>query len=84
MDKKYEESSISELLNKKRTANRRNMLFEEKSEKSQIITAKEIEKTYIERVGQPIGGSQIYYVLKRHDFRKTCQGVSILKKQVKK
>ncbi|WP_273497438.1 winged helix-turn-helix domain-containing protein [Peptoniphilus rhinitidis] len=44
--------------------------FEEKAEKGQIITAKEIEKAYIERVGHPIGGSQIYYVLKRHNFRK--------------
>ncbi|MDD7306221.1 MAG: winged helix-turn-helix domain-containing protein [Peptoniphilaceae bacterium] len=44
--------------------------FEEKAEKEQIITVKVIEKAYIEKVGHSIGGSQIYYVLKRHGFRK--------------
>ncbi|MDD7306073.1 MAG: helix-turn-helix domain-containing protein [Peptoniphilaceae bacterium] len=78
--KKYEESSIQGLMNKKRVGNRRNMTFEEeeeflkqfeeKAEKGQIVTAKEIEKAYIEKVGHSIGGSQIYYVLKRHGFRK--------------
>ena len=73
--KKYEESSIQGLMNKKRVGNRRNMSFEEeeeflkqfeeKAEKGQIATAKEIEK-----LGHSIRGSQIYYVLKRHDFRK--------------
>ncbi|MDY6018985.1 MAG: winged helix-turn-helix domain-containing protein, partial [Anaerococcus sp.] len=73
-------SSIQGLMNKKRVGNRRNMTFEEeeeflkqfeeKAEKGQIVTAKEIEKAYIEKVGHSIGGSQIYYVLKRHGFRK--------------
>lgn len=44
--------------------------FEEKAEKGQIITAKEIEKAYIEKVGHSIGSGQIYYLLKRHGFRK--------------
>lgn len=35
-----------------------------------LINTNEIEKAYIERVGHSIGGSQIYYVLKRHGFRK--------------
>lgn len=78
--KKYKESSIPEIMNKKRTGNRRNMTFEqeaeflkqfeEKAQQGQIITAKEIEKAYIDLVGHSIGGSQIYYVLKRHGFRK--------------
>lgn len=77
---KYKESSISGLMNKKRTGNRRNMSFdeekeflkqfEERAQRGEIVTAKEIEKAYIELVGHPIGGSQIYYVLKRHGFRK--------------
>ncbi|MGF0096715.1 helix-turn-helix domain-containing protein, partial [Peptoniphilus sp. SGI.035] len=78
--KEYKDYSISGLMNKKRTGNRRNMSFEEEKEflkqfeemaqKGQIITAKEIEKAYIELVGHSIGGTQIYYVLKRHGFRK--------------
>lgn len=76
----YKKGSISALKNKKRRGNRRNMTFEEEEEflsqfeeraqKGQIITAKEIEKAYRERVGHSIGNGQIYYVLKRHGFRK--------------
>lgn len=44
--------------------------FEEKGKKGQIITVKEIEEEYIKLVGHTIGTSQIYYVLKRHGYRK--------------
>lgn len=76
----YKKGSISALKNKKRTGNRRNMSFEEekeflkqfeeKAKKGEIVTAKDIEKAYIEKVGHSIGNGQIYYVLKRHNWRK--------------
>ena len=76
----YKKDSISALKNKKRTGNRRNMSFEEekeflkqfeeKAKKGEIVTAKDIEKAYIEKVGHSIGNGQIYYVLKRHNWRK--------------
>ncbi|NVF12559.1 winged helix-turn-helix domain-containing protein, partial [Anaerococcus sp. AGMB00486] len=78
--RKYKKSSIDGLKNKKRIGNNRNLTFEEekeflrqfeeRAEKGQIITAKEIEKAYRELVGHSIGNGQIYYVLKRHGFRK--------------
>ena len=78
--RKYKKSSIDVLKNKKRIGNNRNLTFEEekeflrqfeeRAEKGQIITAKEIEKAYRELVGHSIGNGQIYYVLKRHGFRK--------------
>lgn len=78
--RKYKNNSIDGLKNKKRIGNNRNLSFEEEEEflkqfeeraqKGEIITAKEIEKAYIELVGHSIGSGQIYYVLKRHGFRK--------------
>lgn len=78
--RKYKKGSIEALKNKKRGGNHRNLsleeereflkAFEEKAKKGQIVTAKEIEKAYIEKVGHSIGNGQIYYVLKRHGFRK--------------
>jgi len=60
--------------------NRRNMSIEEEkafletykkqAEKGQIIEIGEIQKAYEKKVGHTIGGSQIYYVLKRHGWRK--------------
>lgn len=76
----YKEDSIDGLKNKKRPGNNRNLKFEQekafleqfeqKAQRGQIITAKEIEKAYIELVGHSIGSGQIYCVLKRHGFRK--------------
>ncbi|MDY6018082.1 MAG: helix-turn-helix domain-containing protein [Anaerococcus sp.] len=76
----YKKDSISGLKNKKRPGNHRNLTveeekeflkqFEEKAEKGQIVTAKEIEKAYVELVGHPIGSGHIYYILKRNGFRK--------------
>ncbi len=78
--RKYKKGAIDALKNKKRPGNHRNLsyeeeseflkAFEEKAQKGQIVTAKEIEKAYIEKVGHSIGSGQIYYVLKRHGFRK--------------
>lgn len=77
---KYNKEGIKGLLNKKKVRNRRNLSieqekeflskFEEKANKGQIITVKEIEKEYKELVGHEIGSGQIYKVLKRHGFRK--------------
>lgn len=60
--------------------NRRNMSIEEEkaflepyrkqAEQGQIIEVSAIQKAYEEKVGHSIGGSQIYYVLNRHGWRK--------------
>jgi len=44
--------------------------FEEKAEAGQIVEVSDIKAAYEERVGHPIGSGQIYYVLKRHEWRK--------------
>lgn len=76
----YIEKGIEGLNQKKRVGNHRNMSYEEESEllssyfeqakKGQIIEVSEIKKAYVEKVGHDIGNSQIYYVLKRHGWRK--------------
>lgn len=60
--------------------NRRNMSYKEEEEfleqyqkqaaDGQIIDTGVIRKAYEEKVGHSIGGSQIYYVLRRHGWRK--------------
>jgi len=60
--------------------NRRNMSLEEEAafletykqqaEQGQIIEVSVIKKAYEEKVGHTIGGGQIYYVLRRHGWRK--------------
>ena len=44
--------------------------FEEKAEKGQIVEVSEIKARYVQAVGHSIGGSQIYYVLRRQGWRK--------------
>ncbi len=44
--------------------------FEELAQAGQIIEVSDIEKAYREKVGHRIGTAQIYYVLKRHGWRK--------------
>ena len=44
--------------------------FAKKAELGQIIEVKEIKAAYEEKVGHSTGGSQIYYVLARHGWRK--------------
>ena len=60
--------------------NRRNMTqeeetnllkpFQEKAKQGQIVEVSEIKASYEQAVGHPIGGSQIYYVLRRNGWRK--------------
>ena len=44
--------------------------FKQKADRGQIIDVKEIEKAYQEKVDHCIGNAQIYFVLKRHGWRK--------------
>ena len=77
---KYVKEGIEGLLSKGQKGNHRNLTFEqeeemlkkfeEKGKKGQIITVKEIEEEYVKLVGHSIGTAQIYYVLKRHGWRK--------------
>ena len=60
--------------------NRRNMTqeeeanllkpFREKAKQGQIVEVSEIKASYEQAVGHTIGGSQIYYVLRRNGWRK--------------
>ena len=44
--------------------------FMAKAEAGMMVDVAEIEKVYVEKVGHTIGSGQIYYVLKRHGWRK--------------
>ena len=44
--------------------------YKKQAEQGQIIEVSAIKAAYEEKVGHCIGGSQIYYVLKRHGWRK--------------
>ena len=44
--------------------------FEAKAEAGQVVEVSDIKAAYQEKVGHVIGSGQIYYVLKRHDWRK--------------
>lgn len=80
LSSKYQHGGIEAIIGNHYTGNRRNMSYEEetallepfreKAEKGQIIEISEIKARYEEAVGHSIGGSQIYYVLKRHGWRK--------------
>jgi len=60
--------------------NHRNISFEEEAEllaqfklsaeRGNVVTVQEIKVAYEEKVGHTIGNGQIYYVLKRHGWRK--------------
>jgi transposase len=76
----YQQNGLGAIVGNHYKGNRRNMSFaqeaaflasfEEQSEKGQLIEVSEILAAYEEKVGHTIGGSQIYYVLARHGFRK--------------
>jgi transposase len=76
----YVKDGIESLLPKKRTGHHRNMSFEEEAEflsvfkeqasRGEMIEVNAIKAAYEARVGHTIGGSQIYYVLRRHGWRK--------------
>jgi transposase len=76
----YCNHGLSAIVENHYTGNRRNMSIEEEkaflepyrkqAEEGQIIEVSAIKKAYEEKVGHSIGGSQIYYVLHRHGWRK--------------
>ena len=77
---KYCNQGIKAIAGNNYTGNHRNMSFNEEkaflekykkvAEQGQVIVVNEIKAAYEEIVGHPIGGSQIYYVLHRHGWRK--------------
>jgi transposase len=76
----YAKSGTKALLPKVQKKRPKNMSFEEeakilaefeaKAESGQIVEVSEIKAAYQEKVGHEIGSGQIYYVLKRHNWRK--------------
>jgi len=44
--------------------------FEEQAEKGQLVSVQEIKRAFDEKRGKDTGRGYIYYVLKRHNFRK--------------
>jgi len=77
---KYRDGGLQAIAGNNYHGNRRNMSFEEEAafleeyrtnaEKGQVVDVGAIKKAYEEKVGHSIGGSQIYYVLRRHGWRK--------------
>ena len=76
----FAKGGIEALMPKQRSGRPRNISHEEEAsllegfaklaEAGQIIEVSDIEKAYQEKVGHRIGTGQIYYVLKRHGWRK--------------
>ena len=76
----YCKEGIGAIVENHYAGNRRNMSLEEeaalletfkqKAEQGQIIEVSEIKAAYEAKVGHSIGGTQIYYVLRRHGWRK--------------
>ena len=77
---KYRAGRIGAISGNHSGGNRRNMSVEEdaslqepyreKAETGQIVEVSEIKFSYEQVVGHRTGGSQIYYVLRRHGWRK--------------
>ena len=73
---KYRDGGIEAITGNHYGGNRRNMSFEDeaallepfrqKAELGQIVEVSEIKAAYEKAVGHSIGGTQIYYVLRRH------------------
>lgn len=76
----YFESGIGSAIDNHYKGNRRNMSYEEeeailapykeKAEAGMMVDVAEIKDAYRKAVGHSIGNGQIYYVLKRHGWRK--------------
>jgi transposase len=76
----YVKGGIEALMPKKHTGRPRNISheeeaellagFEKSAEAGQIVEVSDIKRAYEEKVGHRIGSGQIYYVLKRHNWRK--------------
>ncbi len=77
---KYRNGGIEAITGNHYGGNRRNMSIEEEAKmlepfrqrasQGQMIEVSEIKAAYEKAVGHTIGGSQIYYVLRRHNWRK--------------
>ncbi len=77
---KYRDGGIEAITGNHYGGNRRNMSAEKEAEllepfcqrarQGQLIEISEIKAAYERAVGHRIGGSQIYYVLRRHGWRK--------------
>ena len=80
LTQKYRTGGIEAITGNHYGGNRRNMSmedeaallepFREKAAKGQVIVVNEIKSAYEKAVGHTIGGTQIYYVLWRHGWRK--------------
>lgn len=78
--KRYRNGGLEAISGNHYGGNRRNMTveeeaeilkpFKERAERGEIIEVGEIEAAYQAKVDHPIGNSQIYFVLKRHNWRK--------------
>ena len=78
--KLYFEKGLEEIIVSKYGGNHRNLSYEEeeqilqlfikKAEEGQIVETKEIKEKYEQAVGHSIGSGHIYYILKRHGWRK--------------
>jgi transposase len=76
----YHVHGLRSILHKKQGGNNRYLTFEQEVEilekfkeramNGQMITGVEIQRAYEAVVGHEVSNSQIYYVLKRHDWRK--------------
>lgn len=76
----YCNDGIGAIADKHYKGNRRNLSFAEEAaflepyksqaEQGRVIEVSAIKAAYESKVGHPIGGSQIYYVLHRHGWRK--------------
>ena len=76
----YVKGGLEALLPKARTGRPTNISFDEeakmlaefeaKAESGQIVEVSDIKAAYQEKVGHAISSGQIYYVLKRHQWRK--------------
>lgn len=77
---KYVHGGIEAITQNHYTGNRRNMSveeeaallepFRERAKKGQVVTVSEIAAAYQAAVDHPVGDNQIYYVLRRHGWRK--------------
>ena len=80
LTEKYLQGGIEAIAGNHYGGNRKNMTrdeeaallepFRKKAEQGQIVEVSEIKACYEQAVGHTIGGSQIYYVLHRHGWRK--------------
>ena len=75
----YRNNGLPALVENHYLGNRRNMSFEEEAaflqsfqdriDAGQTVLPKDIKAAYEQIIGHTIGGSQIYYVMKRHGWR---------------